>query len=388
MNLSCPYFERNSCRSCSLLELSLEEISLHKINALVEIVSQKAELSSEVIKPLVSPGQIFPSRAKAKLSVSGSVDRPIIGLIDLDYQGRELLNCPLHFPVLNTIAERICQLITKFKLTPYSIVERTGELKALLLTCNSDQTEVMVRFVLRSRSLLKQLESVAAELQSAFSTVIKAKVVVSANIQPKPAAILEGPEEIYFTELQQISQRYNDLTFLFSAQSFMQVTPSVAERLYRFVAEQVAQRGAKHVGEIYCGVGGFALSAARSAKSVAGMELSSSAIQNARAAATLNGIENTTFVAGDATTFFDSFAETRFDLMVLNPPRRGVAAEVLEQITERNIETVIISSCNPESLVRDIQGLGSRYRSVSLSPFDMFPLTPHLEVVAVLERTG
>lgn len=380
MQLQCDYFNAYACRSCSLLDRSLEDIAQLKYASLVELLLKECTLKPEQIDRLVSPKQFFPSRAKAKLSVSGSVANPIIGLIDENFAGKELLNCPLHLPVLNEIANFIHASIPSSGLTPYDIQTRKGELKSSILTCDARQTGVIVRFVLRSQLLLPKIKQLLPELLAKFPTVR----VVSVNTQPLPAAILEGPEEIVLTEGTFIEERFNEVRLCYGPQSFIQVTPEIAERLYHFVANETFKRKPKVLGDIYCGVGGFSLTAAPHAERVYAMELSSEAIANAERGAKFNGISNVQFQAGDAKDFFSCFPDISFSQLIINPPRRGLPVELIDAILRQRIETLIYSSCNPETLIRDMNLFAQRYDCSSITPFDMFPLTKHLEVVAVL----
>ena len=136
--------------------------------------------------------------------------------------------------------------------------------------------------------------------------------------------------------------------------------------------------------DIFCGIGGFALFASQFTKKVVGVEVSESAIKSAKLAAQDNGFKNIQFLPKDAEEFLTTYSGNRPDMLICNPPRRGLSNQIIEKINNLAPSSLIYSSCNPETLANDIQLLKENYQVRSLAPFDMFPLTNHLEVLAHL----
>jgi 23S rRNA (uracil747-C5)-methyltransferase len=135
--------------------------------------------------------------------------------------------------------------------------------------------------------------------------------------------------------------------------------------------------------DLYCGVGGFALHAAAPGRTVVGVETSSDAVTAARASlAAMPGAGSVEFVVGDATNTTPAHAP---QLVVVNPPRRGIGPELAAWLEASAVRHVIYSSCNVVSLTRDLAAMPS-LRAVSGRVFDMFPQTPHTEVMVLLER--
>ena len=174
------------CRSCTYLDIGLETALQKKYQRFVELGA--AQLSHcEIIKPFTVISA-FGSRAKAKLLVSGTAQDPIIGLQDKNFHGIELESCPLHLPVLNRITKTIHTKIPEYDLEPYDVKARRGELKGIIISTNQNETEVLVRFVLRSRDVEDKIRALSPVLQSLYPEIQG----VSINIQPIPHAILEG----------------------------------------------------------------------------------------------------------------------------------------------------------------------------------------------------
>lgn len=379
----CDYFDRNQCRSCSLLALPANQRTHHKSQKLETLVHETLSFAVPT-KPLWEPKGIFPSRNKVKVSVSGTMKAPIIGLVDRSLQSTELLDCPLHLPQLNELLHFLKKIIPEYKLAPYHIERKQGELKGFILKSNETGSEVILRFVLRSNDALSKVKRAAREIQKSFPFV----KVISANIQPLPAALLEGPEEILLTEAGHVWEQFAGVKLAFQPQSFSQVTHETAQALYAFVAQTIRENSIHSMLDLFCGVGGFSLLAASSLECGHGVELSSQAIESAKLACTENKFRNLTFECADVEQYLKAYKGPVPDAVLFNPPRRGLSLTMIEQVKAMAPKWVLYSSCNPETLLRDIKLFGTQYKVNTLAPFDMFPLTEHLEVVALLEKTS
>jgi 23S rRNA (uracil747-C5)-methyltransferase len=196
---------------------------------------------------------------------------------------------------------------------------------------------------------------------------------------------MEGPEEILLSQTSHIREVYGEVPLYLSPQSFMQVTPEIASRLYQRAADAAADKGLTRALDLYCGAGGFSLHLARHIPNVIGVEVSRSAIASAQRSAAEIGTTNTTFVADAVEGFLATEHVERPDLVLVNPPRRGLTAEVVRQVQKLNPSMIFYSSCNPETFVRDFQQLADTHELVSIDPFDMFPMTEHIELFSVLQ---
>ena len=314
------------------------------------------------------------------MSVTGTVEHPRIGILDSELEGRELLDCPLHLPIINAALENIKSLITEFKLTPYDIETKRGELKSLIIKSSADGNALLVRFVLRSTEALPRVKKAGVKLMEAIPEVIS----VSANIQPIAHAILEGESEILLLGGGVLWEQHGDLVLAFMPQSFSQVTSETATALYDYVSGLIVESRPEVVLDLYCGVGGFSLKAAKHSTHVTGVEISAQAIECANLGAKRNGIDNVTFIAKPVEDFLAATA-LEPSMVIVNPPRRGLGKSIVRTICELRPATIIYSSCNLETLLRDLSDMPD-YETLSVAPFEMFPLTEHLEVVAHLQR--
>ena len=174
------------------------------------------------------------------------------------------------------------------------------------------------------------------------------------------------------------------VTLRLGPRSFFQTNTTIAEALYDQARAWVdGLPDVRTVWDLYCGVGGFALHLAAPGREVLGVEVSADAIEAATATAVQLGAR-ADFVAGDATAYALG-SDTVPDLVVVNPPRRGIGADLAGWLEQSGVRHVVYSSCNAESLARDLALMPS-LRPVEARVLDMFPHTTHYEVIVLLSR--
>jgi len=329
------------------------------------------------LPPVVGPESGF--RNKAKMVVAGTVERPTLGILDRAGAGIDLQGCGLYPPALSRIFPTLESFVTTAGLTPYSVPDRTGELKNVLVTLSPDG-ELMVRFVLRSQEAVARIRKHLPALGDV--------AVVSANILPEHKAVLEGSLEIPLTRRQTLPMRVNGIALHLRPQSFFQTNTEVAAALYRQAVEWVTEVGPASLWDLYCGVGGFALHCAGQGagadRDVVGIEVSEEAIVSATTSRDELGLSRVRFAAGDATAFALA-AQAPPEMVIVNPPRRGIGHDLAAWLERSGVRHVVYSSCNAESLARDLAAMPS-LRPTRARLLDMFPQTTHYEVITMLER--
>lgn len=424
----CQLHDASLCRSCPNLDLPLAQQLQLKQSAVQATLAGQVEMRAW-LEPFASAPSHF--RNKAKLAVSGTTHAPVLGLVDRFDNGTDLTSCPLHVNEIKAALAPLTRAITRMGLQPYSIVKRRGELKHVLVTASANG-QLMVRFVLRSTAQLPAIRKGASRLQNELPGLR----VLSVNIQPRPAAILEGEREIilsqdstldmplYLPELGAdgvvVNNKKSVLPLVLPPQSFFQTNSDVAAGLYAQArawardyaggqagalvgeprvgesaasesgaggAHPDATQSSQSIWDLYCGVGGFALALAQPGAQVLGVEVSAPAIDGARAAAAQLSLTSpqVRFEAGDASVLDASgqvYGHDKPDLLVVNPPRRGIG-ELAASIEDSGIQRVLYSSCNPASLAKDLEVMSS-YRVRRARLFDMFPHTNHAEVLVEL----
>ena len=367
----CHNFDAGRCRSCSLLGMPYDVQLLDKQRRVEELVS-----GVDWLPPVASPQLGF--RNKAKMVVHGTVEEPTLGILNPAGGGIDLRDCPLHTPGIRAALPVLAAFVTRAAIAPYDVPARSGELKYVLVT-ESPDGELMVRFVLRSQEPVARIRKHLPWLRAA----LPALVVASVNLQPEHKAILEGKRELLLTEQETLRMSVNGIDLHLRPQSFFQTNTEMAAALYRQALDWTTAADPASVWDLYCGVGGFALHLAGPGREVLGVEISTEAVASATLSAQEAGVA-ARFEAGDATSYLRDRPAP--DLVVVNPPRRGIGAGLSGWLEASGVRHVLYSSCNAQTLAADLSAMPS-LRPVRGQVLDMFPNTGHYEVLVLLERT-
>ena len=369
--MHCALYDAGRCRSCQWLELPVSQQLADKMADLRALLADAPV--AEWCAPVCGPESGF--RNKAKMVVSGSVERPLLGMLHRDGAPEDLTDCPLYPQSFAPVFAALKPFIARAGLTPYNVARRRGELKYILLTESRLEGGMMLRFVLRSETKLAQLRAALPELQALLPQL----QVITANIQPVHMAIMEGEREIFLTDQQALAENFNGVPLWIRPQSFFQTNPVVASRLYATARDWVRQLPVNHMWDLFCGVGGFGLHCATPDMRLTGIEIAPEAIACAKQSAAELGLHNLHFQALDSTQFATGEGDIP-DLVLVNPPRRGIGDELCAYLSRMAPEFIIYSSCNARTMAKDIARLAG-YRIERVQLFDMFPHTAHYEVL-------
>ncbi|MHA3723229.1 methyltransferase domain-containing protein [Leucobacter sp. HY1910] len=383
----CDYFERGVCRSCVLIETPYERQLAEKEARCKSLLASVPEAAW--LEPV--EGGVTGFRNKAKLVVGGVPGDITLGILGPDQRGVDLRECLIQSPEIHAVIPAIARLLEESNLAPYDVPARRGELKFVHVT-SSPAGRLMLRFVVRSAHAADRL----TQLKPRLTQLVPGIEAASINLLPEHKAVLEGDEERPLIG-SSLTMQLGPIALHLLPRSFFQTNTAVARALYAQAAEWVAAAGPASLWDLYCGVGGFALHCAPSVGSgsgsngealapgpqVTGVEISEAAIDSAVRSAREAGLA-AHFIAADATAFALGAREVP-EMVIVNPPRRGIGAELAGWLEASGIERVIYSSCNPESLARDLAAMPG-FRVQSARVFDMFPHTKHLEVMVLLER--
>ncbi|MDK1251670.1 23S rRNA (uracil(747)-C(5))-methyltransferase RlmC [Cronobacter dublinensis] len=374
--MHCALYDAGRCRSCQWIEQPLDTQVADKMTDLRALL---AELPvGDWCAPVSGPEQAF--RNKAKMVVSGSVEKPLLGMLHRDGTPVDLTECPLYPASFYAVFAALKPFIARAGLTPYNVARKRGELKYLLLTESTLDGGLMLRFVLRSTTKLEVLRAALPALRAQLPQL----TVVTANIQPVHMAIMEGDQEIWLTEQQALAENFNGVPLWIRPQSFFQTNPTVASALYAAARDWVRALPVHHMWDLFCGVGGFGLHCATPEMTLTGIEIAPEAIASASASAQQLGLRNVYFQALDSTDFATG-QQAVPDLVLVNPPRRGIGEALCDYLSRMAPQYIIYSSCNARTMAKDIKQLPG-YRIARVQLFDMFPHTAHYEVLTLLVR--
>ncbi len=394
--MQCHHFEAGRCGSCTLIATPYARQLADKVAHAQSLLAAHPDVTW--LPPVASAEQAF--RNKAKMVVTGTWEDPTLGILDGNFDGVDLHDCPLYDHDMHQLLAELRAFITQARVEPYDLKSKRGELKYVLVTQSPDG-EYLVRFVSRSQEPVTRLRKHLPAFLAEHPDV----VVFTVNIQPEHKAVLEGDLEIFLTTRETLTMRVNDIPLNLRPQSFFQTNTPIAEALYGQARDWLAGRAPALAWDLFCGVGGFALHLAPLAQRVVGIEIAPDAIASAQKTAADLGITNLSFGAMDATAFSTAphpslpdespnpsagaagmGAEAGPDVIVVNPPRRGIGAELAQWLEASPADTVIYSSCNAVTLAKDLALMPS-LKPVEARVLDMFPHTSHYEVIVLLERT-
>lgn len=375
MNTFCEYFDKALCRSCLLLPMSYKDQLIQKESLLREKLNI---LPHELLPTVTSPARGF--RNKVKLAVGQVNGQVSFGIVDKNFKSTDLSHCPVQHPQINQMLPFIKEFTQLSHLSVYDPTTLKGELKHIIIYFNPDSNQSYLRFVLRS----KEAHSRLIKHQDFLLQKIPHLQVLSINIQPSPHPILEGEEEIILTKATHLNHRLGDIHFKLSTQGFVQTNLEVSRKLYETASSWIKEIKSERFLELFSGQGAFSFFAATHVKMALGIEINKSAVESANLSARELNFPHLSFKCLDAKDIQDELTRFRPDLLLANPPRRGLG-ESIELINNSECEFFIYSSCNYETLSSDVRAL-TNYKIEKAQIFDMFAHTEHFETLVLLKR--
>jgi 23S rRNA (uracil1939-C5)-methyltransferase len=379
---SCSHLPQ--CDGCPLIELDYAAQLLWKESRVNNHVRRFQSLEQTTILPVIPSPKQLQYRNSAKLVIGGRFNDPLVGIYRREsHDILDISDCPLHHPLINRIAAVVKRGIVKGKIPIYHPRSGQGLLRYLVVRVAETEGRAMVVFVTSRRSY-NELHHLAAFVRKEVPEVM----VVVQNVNPSTGNVILGNRDFFLTKQTTLEASLHNVKFLISPRSFFQVNSGSAGTIYELVRKYASLTGKEHVLDLYCGIGAISLFLASQAKSVHGIEVVDAAVVDAVLNAKINRAENCTFEAGDVVEQLKWIVESResIDLVVLNPPRKGCEEKVLQQVVSLRAPKIIYVSCSPDSLARDLVTLhGAGYLPLLIQPVDMFPQTPHIESLAVLD---
>lgn len=375
--LCCPYFPVGTCRSCACLDQTPEQVLDTKQAHLQGLFPECA------VAPAVACQAMIGSRIRARLAVSGQPESAVFGFFDEQQRVVPVEDCPLHHSLITGAIDGLRDFVRQARLQPYDPERNTGELKFVVLTASPSHGGLMIQWVLRSRESVDRIRRVWGQLTEDLRRVWQ---VMSVGIQSQRSSRIQGDIEIGISDTQRLPIRFGSVELGVGSGSFVQTNHEIASALYLAVEQRLADQPRGRVLDLYCGTGAFSLLAGRCGHDVVGIDITEEAIASAVESATRQGLA-TRFVCQSLQTLpADETAAGRYDTVICNPPRRGLddAAEAL--IRRVQPRRLIYSSCNPETLRRDVDRWRGIFRIQFLQLFDMFPMNRHYEVLCELAR--
>ena len=292
-----------------------------------------------------------------------------------------LETCYIENKSANGIIATIKKLMKEIRVAPYDEDARTGIIRHVLIRASYYLPQIMVVLVTNVDSFpgrnnfVKELHRLHPEI----TTIVQ-------NINTRDTNVILGEKENVLMGRGFIQDTLCGVSFQISSKSFYQINPTQTEKMYTFAIEKAHLTGEETVLDAYCGIGTIALIAAKNAKKMIGVEVIKEAINDARKNAVKNNIHNAEFVVGDAGEFMMDYARTKapLDVVFMDPPRKGADQAFIDSLLVSKPKRIVYVSCDPATLARDVKLLSTIYRVESVTPFDLFPMTFHIETIVSL----
>jgi len=374
-----------ACGGCRFQDLAYEAQVAAKAQWVADSFQRLAGLSAPPLEEIVAAKSQFHYRNKMEYSFAQLEDGPTLGL---HKAGRwdevlEIEKCWLASDTGNAIRNAIREWAREEKLPAYDQATHEGFLRHLVVREGRNTGQALVQLV-TSRGERFDRERLIEVL-----TQIPAVRSIHWSVNRGVAEVTNLPTELLWGE-DAIEEEIGGLRFRVRPNAFLQTNTEMAAELYGIAREFAGLAGGETVYDLYCGIGTIGLSMAANALTVWGIEISEESVACAIENQELNGIGNVAFFAGNVGEVLRDLRDRAGDpdVVVVDPPRAGLAGKALKRLGEIGAPRIVYVSCNPTTLAGDLKRLSDDwdYSLVRARPVDMFPHTPHVECVALLER--
>ncbi len=382
----CAHFP--ACGGCRFQDLAYEAQLAQKQMQVRDAFQRLAGIPEPPLEEIVPCApEIFHYRNKLEYSFTATPSGPALGF---HRAGRwdevlEVERCWLTDELGNGIRDAVRDWAREEGLEAYSQEDGSGYLRHLVVRQGRNTRQALVQLVTApgerfERGYLVEVLRRFPEVRSILWTV-----------NDSPAEVTNLPSELLWGE-SWIEEELCGLRFRVRPNAFLQTNTWMAERLYALAGEAAQLTGGETVWDLYCGIGTIGLSMAKDALTVWGIEVSEESVACALENAELNGITNAAFFAGNVGQVVEELLERSGppDVVVVDPPRAGLAGKALRRLGRIGAPRLVYVSCNPATLAGDVKLLRAEhgYELLRATPVDMFPHTPHVECVALLEHRG
>ena len=378
----CTTYKR--CGGCSLRHIEYKETLKMKQNAVQSLVNKTLKTKINVLE---TEGMENPYHYRNKAQYPVGLNREgktVMGVFaNRTHEIIPIDTCYIQNKETEEIAKYIFNFIIKNNISIYNEETRKGLIRHIVTKIGIRTKEIMCIIVINGKSFPKEKELVE-EIIKNYKNV---KTIVK-NINTKNTNVILGEENINLYGDGIITDILGEYKFRITPLSFYQVNPIQAEKLYNLAVEFAGITKEDVVFDLYCGIGTISLFMSKFAKKVYGVEIIKEAIQSAKENAKLNNVENAEFIAGDVEKILDDLVNIKNilpDIVIVDPPRRGLDNNSIENIRKVKPKKVVYVSCNPATLVRDLAKLEDMYTIKQIKPVDMFPYTNGVECVSLIE---
>lgn len=377
----CPM--QRACGACQLQYIDYQYQLDIKQQIVQDTMDKIGGLNVKIPKPVKSP-QIKNYRHKIQYPISQTKNSGRILAGYYKPSSHEIVNikyCPIQPEICDDIIEYIRKNAPIYKISGYNEVKHTGDLRHVVIRHSSYNNENLVVFVVNDTKIRSNYADFAQKLFDNFKEISG----VCINFNNNKTNVILGKQTQCICGKDHIIEKILDNKFIIGSETFFQVNPKSAENIFRYVKNYISENFERPtILDAYAGISAFGICVSDISKKVVSIEENTKSVELAKQSAQLNKIDNIEFNSGDAGKFFSN-EKRKFDVIILDPPRKGCSVESLDNALKLCSNTIIYVSCNPATLARDLKYLNSQGVKIkSIQPFDMFCHTYHIENVAII----
>lgn len=377
---ACPHFDR--CGGCAFHHWNYEQELRYKENWVIEALKRIGKVSDPPVSAIIAAPSPDQYRNKGQFPWGSTDGRLVLGLFQSrSHQLVELDRCLIQDPSISHMLENLPRVLTPYDVSVYDEGTGKGILRHVLLRTSRWSREMLVLFVVSSKD--SRLPKIARDLVRQYPYIRG----VGVNVNRERTNRILGSQTEVLAGSATIIDKILDMSFYVSFESFFQVNPEQVGALYQVALDHVPQHAAV-IWDLYAGVGTLAGLMSRRAQDVYAIEINQQAAQNAEQNFALNALSNARVIASSVEDAVVNARLPKPDVVVMDPPRKGVDADVLSMLRKWAPRRIIYISCNPDTLARDVARLNPVYELQRVTPVDMFPRTDHVESVSLLVLKG
>ncbi|MGN1050712.1 MAG: 23S rRNA (uracil(1939)-C(5))-methyltransferase RlmD, partial [Acutalibacteraceae bacterium] len=376
----CPVFAQ--CGGCSYRHINYEKEKIIKYNKVRDNILRIGKIDTKICN-IVGAEEIIAYRNKCQIPLGNDAKGRVVSGFFGVHSHRIVENngCKLQQEEFQGIIDITKKFLEYTKEKPYDESTGTGKLRHIYLRKAVSTGEIMVCFVVNGNGL-KQEKLLIDSIIQKYPNV---KSVVFNSNNEKTNVILGDKNRVAYGNPYIVDKLCNK-EFIINPKSFYQVNHHMAEKLYYKAQEYADLQKDDVLLDLYCGTGTIGLTMADKCKKLYGIEIVPEAIENAKKNAEINKINNAEFICADATRKRDKLLEIAPDVIVVDPPRKGLTKELIETIIDVSPKRIVYVSCDSGTLARDLQLFKESYKVEEITPFDLFPRTPHVECVVLMTK--
>lgn len=376
------------CGSCNWQYISYEEQLKQKTNIVKETIKNITG-QDYTVNDIISSEKISQYRCKVRYPVSKTKvsKRLLAGYYKKN--SHELINikfCPMQPQIINEITDYIRECAMKIEFSTYNEKNHSGLLRHIIFRTSSDLSNILIIFVLNSNEIPKEIIKLSKDLKNKFPQICG--LCVNFNTQKTNVILGKTTKQIIGDDF--YIENLNGYKYKISANSFFQVNPYTAIKIFDYVKSLIKERfNFPTILDAYSGVSSFGVWLSSVSSKIVCIEEVKNASENAIENANMNSLKNLEIINGDAEKIFADLIKnnTKFDVSLVDPPRKGCTPKSIKNLVKLSKNHIIYVSCSVSTLARDMNLLEDYgFFPEVIQPVDMFPNTYHVETIVLFKK--